>query len=222
MIKSETTKEIFAALAKMQFSLQSVPKSQQGHGYKYADLAGCIEAAKQPLRDNGLAVTQMMGLAEGGTTLITLLTHESGEYIGSEFLMEKAVLHGGAGNNPAQAMGASITYMRRYAYAAILGLAQEDTDAANGEQPKGSKSKSDKSAASKAYNDAKTQPITDAQRKHLQAFYSNHPDFPDRDSRIASLTKFCHRTIKTMNDMTKDEASALIEAINKMGSNNAG
>jgi len=29
--------------------------------------------------------------------------------------MERAVLQGGGGKNPAQAMGATITYMRRYA-----------------------------------------------------------------------------------------------------------
>jgi hypothetical protein len=45
--------------------------------------------------------------------------------------MEKAVLQGGAGKNPAQAMGASITYMRRYAYTAIIGMTQEDEDACN-------------------------------------------------------------------------------------------
>jgi len=81
--------------------------------------------------DNGLAVTQLMGDINGNTTLVTVLTHSSGQYIASEFIMEKAILSGGAGKNPAQAMGASITYMRRYAYAAIIGLAQEDDDAAN-------------------------------------------------------------------------------------------
>ena len=43
--------------------------------------------------------------------------------------MPIAKLAGGGSNNPAQVMGASITYMRRYQYAAIIGLAQDDTDA---------------------------------------------------------------------------------------------
>lgn len=208
MMKSENTDAIFKALAKAQAELQSVPKSQTGHGYKYADLAGCIEAAKEPLAINGLAVTQMMGQLDGGSTLITILTHESGQYIGSEFVMERAVLHGGASNNPAQAMGASITYMRRYAYAAIIGLAQEDTDAA---MPDKKPNKQPQKQAAQAYENAQTQPITDAQRKHLQAFYSNRGD--SKEERLASLTKFCKREIASMNDMTKDEASALIESI---------
>ena len=45
--------------------------------------------------------------------------------------MAHAVLMGGGGKNPAQAMGASITYMRRYSYSAIIGLAQTDDDACN-------------------------------------------------------------------------------------------
>ena len=38
------------------------------------------------------------------------------------------MLSGGGGKNPVQCLGSSITYMRRYAYASILGLTQEDDD----------------------------------------------------------------------------------------------
>ncbi|WBA79587.1 ERF family protein [Endozoicomonas sp. GU-1] len=138
---SEKTDKIFPAFVKMQAALGNASKDRQGHGYKYADLAECIETAKQPLSENGLAVSQMLGQTEQGTTLITMLVHESGQYFMSEFLMEKAVLQGGAGKNPAQVMGSSITYMRRYAYTAITGMTQADDDAATvgqsyqGQQP---------------------------------------------------------------------------------------
>ena len=62
--------------------------------------------------------------------MITMLTHSSGQYMSSEFEMVEAVLQGGGGKNPAQTLGSAITYQRRYAYAAIIGLAQEDDDAA--------------------------------------------------------------------------------------------
>ena len=58
----------------------------------------------------------------------TVLGHSSGEYISSYCVLPIAKLAGGGANNPAQVMGASITYMRRYQYAAIIGLAQDDTD----------------------------------------------------------------------------------------------
>ena len=128
---SEKTDELFKAFSKFQGELDNASKAKQGHGYSYADLAECINTAKPFLEKNGLAVTQMMGMApDFKQTMITMLTHESGQYISSEFVMVDAKLQGGGGKNPVQELGSAITYHRRYAYAAIIGLAQEDNDAA--------------------------------------------------------------------------------------------
>jgi len=129
MKMSEQTGDLFTAFSKFQGDLTNAAKAKEGHGYKYADLSMCINTAKEPLQTNGLAVSQFMGESEKGTTLTTMLTHTSGQWMRDTFVMERAILQGGAGKNPAQAMGASITYMRRYAYAAIIGMTQEDTDA---------------------------------------------------------------------------------------------
>ena len=217
---SNEAAELFAAMSKMQEQLRTVGKEKQGHGYSYADLASCLSEAKKPLADNGLAVSQMMGCKDGQNTLITMLTHSSGQYICSEFIMEKAILHGGAGKNPAQAMGASITYMRRYAFAAIVGLAQEDTDAKgvrDRQQEQGSGPQQSQGPQQGGYGQA-SEPITDGQVKWLQAFYSrNAEQYPDRDARLASLSKWCQREITSMKDMTKSEAHGLIDAIENQG-----
>jgi hypothetical protein len=138
---SEQTNELFKALAVAQGEMDSASKGRQGHGYKYADLAECINTAKPVLAKNGLAVSQMLGSDQAGKqTMITILTHESGQYMSSEFVMVEAVLAGGSGKNPAQVLGSAITYQRRYAFAAIIGLAQEDDDAASvGGQQKSNK-----------------------------------------------------------------------------------
>ena len=129
---SDQTNELFAALSKFQGELDNASKSKQGHGYKYADLAECINIAKAPLAATGLAVSQMLGQSESGKqTLITILTHSSGQYMMSEFDLVDATLMGGAGKNPAQVLGSAITYQRRYAYTAIIGMAQQDDDAAS-------------------------------------------------------------------------------------------
>ena len=201
MIISEQTGELFAALAKAQSSLETAKKDRSGHGYKYADLAGCIEAAKTPLAENGLAVTQMMGQSGNDATLITLLTHSSGQYIGSEFVMEKAVLQGGAGKNPAQAMGASITYMRRYAFAAIVGLAQEDDDASTVRKKERAEAQGNKPA----------DPMSDAQRQKLMAYYKGQSE----EQRLHHATQFFKREILSFNELSKAEASLLIEAWEK-------
>ena len=131
MQMSSETNEIFKAFAAFQGELDNANKVKQGHGYEYADLAECINTAKPFLAKHGLAVAQMLGMSQSGKqTMITMLTHSSGQYFSSEFEMVEAVLAGGSGKNPAQTLGSAITYQRRYAYAAIIGLAQEDNDAA--------------------------------------------------------------------------------------------
>jgi hypothetical protein len=132
MNKSESVTELFKALSKFQGELENVEKAASGHGYKYAKLGHCIDAAKPILATNGLSVMQLMGSNDNGdVTMETVLGHSSGEYVSSACVMPIAKLQGGGGSNPAQVMGASITYMRRYQYAAIIGLAQDDTDAVN-------------------------------------------------------------------------------------------
>jgi hypothetical protein len=131
MISENNRPELFAALSKMQGELTGAFKAKSGHGYSYADLSMCIQTAQEPLRNNGLAVVQFLTETEAGTQLETIVTHEAGGYMSSSFLMAKAVLMGGGGKNPAQAMGATISYMRRYAYSAAIGLAQTDDDAVN-------------------------------------------------------------------------------------------
>lgn len=129
MEMSQDTKDIFSAFVNMQSSLGKALKSGASTKYKYATLSDCMDTAKEPLSSNDLAVTQLISKTQEGTTLITMLLHSSGQWFRSEFLIKEAVLYGTEGKNPAQVMGSSITYMRRYAYCAMLGITQADDDA---------------------------------------------------------------------------------------------
>ena len=136
MKMSAEVNDLFSAMAKFQGQLDNATKGKAGHGYKYADLAAVINAAKEPLSANGLSVTQLLGTnAAGNHSLITMLAHSSGQYMSSETELPKAVLQGGAGKNPVQVIGSAITYFRRYSYAAIIGMAQEDDDGQSVQQP---------------------------------------------------------------------------------------
>ncbi len=136
MNNSEQLDKIFKALSKFQGELENASKNvqKQGISWKYADLAECINVAKPHLAANELAVTQFMGMYDGKQSLTTMLTHSSGQYISDEVQLPAAVLHGSSGKNPVQVLGSAITYVRRYNYAAIIGMAQEDDDgcSANG------------------------------------------------------------------------------------------
>jgi hypothetical protein len=78
-------------------------------------------------------------MADQGLVLVTTLAHSSGEWIAGEMPVLIAV-QGKSGEfkeiTP-QAQGSGITYARRYALAAIVGLAQvdDDAEAAQGRKP---------------------------------------------------------------------------------------
>lgn len=89
----------------------------------YANLLTVINAVKTPLNDAGISYLQAVGTAENGEAMVeTVLLHESGEFVSTEtpVLCKKP-------NDP-QAMGSGITYAKRYALQAMLGLPTDEDD----------------------------------------------------------------------------------------------
>lgn len=126
--QSAEVDKIFAAVVALQSEINNPKKSKQGHGYKYAELAQIIELSREPLATNSLAVTQYCTAIEGQSYLVTQMIHSSGQWLRGYYPLEKA---GMRAVNDAQQMGAAMTYARRYNLAAMLGVAQEDDDAAS-------------------------------------------------------------------------------------------
>ena len=130
---SASIEALAVALSKAQAAIENVEKDTQGYGYKYATLASCLQAIKKPLADNGLSIIQPISQSKDGkSTLVTMLIHSSGQWIKSILNIEVAAIKnkdGRATTNELQQFGAATTYMRRYALSAMIGLAQEDTDA---------------------------------------------------------------------------------------------
>ncbi len=128
-MKSESIKEITIALTKAQLAFKPIKRIgkvdyQIAGGrkkYSYAPLSEVIEATKQALADNGLAVTQATKFLDGNTILETLLSHVSGEWLSGE-------LYVGKQDQPPQSEGSALTYKRRYGISAMLCVASEDDD----------------------------------------------------------------------------------------------
>ena len=99
---------------------------------KFVTLGTLIAKVRPVLNRHGIAFAQFPSADEHGPTLVTVLTHEKGEQVqfAAPLILPK--------NDP-QGQGSAITYMRRYALAAALGIsAQEDDDgnaASNGAEP---------------------------------------------------------------------------------------
>lgn len=125
MLKSEQINELAAALAKAQGQIEGAKKSSSNPFFKskYADLAECWNTCREALTANEISVIQMPEeINENGRlNITTMLAHSSGQYISSTLTMTVTKL------DP-QAIGSAITYGRRYALAAMVGLAQEDDD----------------------------------------------------------------------------------------------
>lgn len=130
MDKSEEIDKLAIALAKFQGSLEQPSlnsevkvrtKTGGEYKFKYADLSECKRAAKQPLADNELSVCQLI---EDDYYIRTILLHSSGQWISSKVRMP-------SNTADAQSIGSAITYAKRYAFCAILGIVADDDEDAN-------------------------------------------------------------------------------------------
>lgn len=119
------------ALAKAQSQLTPAIKDSTNPHFKtrYADLANVWDACRKPLTDNGLSVTQTFVTKDTTVLLVTTLRHIKGGTVVSELpVISKDP------SNP-QALGSAITYMRRYALAAMIGVVADDDDGQAASKP---------------------------------------------------------------------------------------
>ena len=119
-MQSDTIGALALALSKAQADITGALKDSANPFFKskYADLASCWDACRKQLAANELAVIQTVE----DDRLVTILAHSSGEWIRSACPIRTK-------DDSPQALGSAITYARRYALAAIVGLAQIDDDA---------------------------------------------------------------------------------------------
>jgi len=124
MEKSESIKNLAIALCKFQGTVEKIVKTATNPFFKskYASLADILDVIREPLQLNGLSFVQF---PEGESGLTTMLMHESGEHMTATYIMKPV-------KNDPQGQGSAITYQRRYALGAILGLNIDDDDDGNG------------------------------------------------------------------------------------------
>lgn len=136
LIFSEKMDQVAAAIVKAHSEIDKVVaketadiKNDSGrtsYSYKYADLANVLAASKPALAANGLAILQPPSTvfdSRGAQTVVitTMLLHSSGQWCRSRLRMKPT-------QTTPQGIGSAITYGRRYAAQAILGIAPEDDD----------------------------------------------------------------------------------------------
>jgi len=132
MIKSESIVKLADALVKAQAEMPTAKMDKENPFYKshYATLGAVIDAAKPILAKNNLAVSQPTIYDGNKIGVETILIHSSGEYISNICCIPI-----GETERNAQIAGSTISYLRRYGLAALLGIySDEDDDSETGKK----------------------------------------------------------------------------------------
>jgi len=200
MNKSEFIDKLAQALSKLQSEIQNAYKDKSGYGYKYAELSSILDLSRPVLAKNELAISQLCdngGVDPDVVGVETLLMHSSGQYISSTLYMRVTAAKG---MTSAQAAGSVITYARRYALAAILGIAQTDDDASV-QEPAASKQSFNKPIAKKV------ETINELEMLELQSLADAS------DSKLEDICK--HYGISALIYLPKDKLPQLMTQLQR-------
>ena len=220
---SESIGAIAAALAKAQSELTNPEKSliatirsafprEGDRTFRYASLASGLDIVRKSLGQHEIATIQTTAIDQGSgrIRLTTLLAHASGEWISSDWpvcsVSEMATPH---------RMGAALTYARRYALFALVGIAgEDDLDAPD--------LLTEPAAAADPPDDAnpRTKPPNGSIHKPGQPkpVLATEPSAALRDQLIGEINElkdsddialWAHRRLPAKNTLTADDARAV-------------
>lgn len=198
-MQSEQINELATALAKAQGQIKNPAKNKtvtvttkMGSKYEfaYADLSAILDAVRKPLSDNGLGYVQYVADLDGKFRLVTMLVHGSGQWISAA-----NPLFLGDGSPNSQNFGSAVTFMKRYALAAMLGVAADSDDDANAADGNDAQT-SDRAAkkATAAYPD-KSEKITMQQADHIRTLL---------ELKKVDPAKFLHRALLPKDALVDD------------------
>ncbi len=203
MRTSESIKNIAKAMAQFQAEVKNPANTADNPFFKskYAPLNDVLNLVRPILTKHGLSVLQSPSGDGEHITVTTLITHESGEWIESDPLTLKAE------KANAQGVGSAVTYARRYALSAMLGISSEDDD--DGNYASSAKDKQNEQT------DAQTSKTEEkATKEQLNKIYVE----ANRLGLSADIMKelIADRYKKSSSkELTKTEASDLIEFLTK-------
>lgn len=143
----ENKETLATALNKFQKDFGGVTKNAANPFFKskYADLHAVFEAVREPLTKNGLSIYQTVAylpVFETTETETNGAKQKIVKEVRKEFAVRTTLLHVSGENitfdfpilcikpNDPQAFGSAVSYARRYAISAVLGVSQHDDDGA--------------------------------------------------------------------------------------------
>jgi hypothetical protein len=190
---SERIGAIAAALAKAQAELINPEKTltailrspfprEEDRTFRYASLASGLDIVRKTLSRQEIATVQstQIEVTTGLVNLTTLLAHASGEWIASDWPVCST-----KETDAPHRMGAALTYARRYALFALVGIAgEDDLDAPEIGPPSASEPRPTPPPRTKAPNGVLHKPATLSQEQSAR----------ERDLMLAELEKLTTET----------------------------
>lgn len=122
--KSESIKNLAAALSKAQKEISNVVKDSENPHFRstFASLPAVVAEINKVLPKYDLSLVQVGTiLPDGRQALTTILIHSSGEFLQGSFALNPV-------RNDPQSMCGAITFFRRYAAQAMVNIGSEDDD----------------------------------------------------------------------------------------------
>src|SRR2546421_12487717 len=222
---SDSIGALAAAVAKAQGELTTPEKSliatirsplprEGDRTFRYASLASGLDIVRKSLGQYEIATVQTTAIdqASGQIRLTTLLAHASGEWISSDWPVcptsETAAPH---------RMGAALTYARRYALFALVGIAGEDDLDALDPLPEPSPTMKANVSANRPTNQG-SQNGTIHRPRQAEPVLGAEPSAALRDQLLTEindltdgddLALWAHRRIAAKNTLTSDDARVI-------------
>ncbi len=209
------------ALAALQAEMPPVPKSKRADtgkfGYTYAGLDDIAPLLYPLLGKHGLSFCARPTLnTEGAFVLHYELLHSSGELRDGQYPLPDPV------HSTPQQVGSAITYARRYTVSAVTGLvSDEDDDAQASSKPKAAPREPGTTRTMRRAQppDPQVEPptedgITEAQMRKLQVLLKEK-GFSTRELALAFVGDALGREVASSKELTKQEASQVIDALSK-------
>jgi len=197
--KSESISALAKSLAIAQSKIKNTPASKENSHFKshYTPLDDLLEMARSVLPENGLSVLQSVSGSSDNISVVTMIMHESGEWIESDPLTMKTE------KNTPQGQGSAITYGRRYSLSAILGIATDPDDDGN----EAEKQKSQKQAAPKQ----QTPPTNDQASAIKDVFLASEDDQISSADKKSLLLLIADETGKAADLTKKATLTAIVK-----------
>lgn len=206
-LKKERAKELFyQALSTLQSNLPAIVKDQKAKNpdgstrYTYASYDSIVKALQPLLREYGFSYRFETEFENNFVVVSCIVTHEAGH---SEVTKFKAPVDLSMRATEIQKWGASLTYAKRYSLSLAFGLATEEDNDAQESEP------AQEPQQAKAPNGAEL--ASDAQRKAIFAILSGFGYTKEEIHNVVS--EHIGRKISSLNEVTKKEASVLINTL---------